>query len=81
MKATFNFTVTIDSNNVTTHFGSDKIEDMDTTLLASLLKVFGDVQNKVKKQVAQFCAEKGQPESVPSKKEEISSADSEDSQM
>lgn len=54
MKATFNFTVDIDSNNVTTTFGSDKVEDMDTTLLVSILRVFGDVSNKVKKQVAQF---------------------------
>lgn len=81
MKATFNFTVKIDTNNVTTLFGSDKIEDMDTSLLASLLKIFSDVQNKVKKQVAQYYAEKGQPENVPSTKEEISSADSAENQM
>ena len=54
MNATFNIKVSIDTNNVTTSFGSEKIEDMDTTLLASVLKVFGDVQNRVKKQVAQF---------------------------
>lgn len=54
MNATFNIKVSIDSNHVTTSFGSEKIEDMDTTLLASVLKVFGDVQNKVKSQVAKF---------------------------
>ena len=30
MNATFNIKVSIDSNNVTTSFGSEKIEDMDT---------------------------------------------------
>jgi len=54
MKATFNIKVEIDSTAVSTSFGSEKIEDMDTTLLASVLKVFGDVSNRVKKQVAQF---------------------------
>ena len=54
MNATFNIKVSIDSNHVTTSFGSEKIEDMDTTLLTSVLKVFGDVQNKVKSQVAKF---------------------------
>ena len=54
MKATFNIKVEIDSCNVMTSFGSEKTEDMDTTLLASVLKVFGDVSNRVKKQVAQF---------------------------
>ena len=33
MNATFNIKVSIDTNNVTTSFGSEKIEDMDTTLL------------------------------------------------
>ena len=65
MNATFNIKVSIDTNNVTTSFGSEKIEDMDTTLLASVLKVFGDVQNRVKKQVAQFYGAKEQPESAP----------------
>ncbi len=54
MNATFNIKVSIDSNHVTTSFGSEKIEDMDTTLLTSVLKAFGDVQNKVKSQVAKF---------------------------
>ena len=62
MNATFNIKVTIDNNNVTTAFGSEKIEDMDTTLLASVLKIFGDVQNRVRKQVAQFNGVKEQPE-------------------
>ena len=70
MIATFNIKVSIDTNNVTTSFGSEKIEDMDTTLLASVLKVFGDVQNRVKKQVAQFYGAKEQPESVPATTEE-----------
>lgn len=54
MKATFNIKVQIDSNNTSTSFGAEKIEDMDTALLASVLKVFGDVSNRVKKQVAQY---------------------------
>ncbi len=70
MIATFNIKVSIDTNNVTTSFGSEKIEDMDTTLLASVLKVFGDVQNRVKKQVAQFYGAKEQPESAPATTEE-----------
>lgn len=65
MIATFNIKVSIDTNNVTTSFGSEKIEDMDTTLLASVLKVFGDVQNRVKKQVAQFYGAKEQAEAAP----------------
>lgn len=54
MIATFNIKVQIDSNNASTSFGAEKIEDMDTALLASVLKVFGDVSNRVKKQVAQY---------------------------
>ena len=54
MKAKFNIAVEIDDSNVMTSFGSEKIENMDTTLLASVLKVFGDVGNRVKKQVAQY---------------------------
>lgn len=54
MNATFNIKVTIDTNFVSTSFGSEKIEDMDTSLLASVLKVFGDVENKVKAQVSKF---------------------------
>ena len=54
MHATFNIKVNIDTDNVSTVFGSERIEDMDTTLLASVLKVFGDVQNKVRTQVAKF---------------------------
>ena len=48
MKAKFNIAVEIDDSNVMTSFGSEKIENMDTTLLASVLKVFGDVGNRVK---------------------------------
>ena len=51
MKATFNIKVQIDSNNASTSFGAEKIEDMDTALLASVLKVFGDVSNRVKKDI------------------------------
>ncbi len=74
MNATFNIKVTIDNNNVTTGFGSEKIEDMDTTLLASVLKIFGDVQNRVKKQVVQFYGAKEQPESAPATEGEQSTA-------
>ncbi len=66
MKATFNIKVEIDDNNVSTGFGSDKIENMDTTLLASVLKVFGDVQNRVKAQVTKFYGiQKEQPDNAP----------------
>ena len=54
MNATFKITVSIDSDIVSTSFGSEKIENMDTSLLASVLKVFGDVDNRVKAQVAKF---------------------------
>jgi len=54
MNATFNIKVSIDPNNVTTSFGTEKIDDMDTSLLASVLKVFSDMQNKLKAQVAKF---------------------------
>ena len=43
----------------------EKVEDMDTTLMASVLKVFGDVQNKVRKQVAQFYGVRGLMENEP----------------
>ncbi len=78
MNATFNIKVSIDTNNVTTSFGSEKIEDMDTTLLASVLKIFGDVQNRVKKQVTQFYAAKEQPESAPATEGEQSSTTSQE---
>lgn len=74
MNATFNIKVTIDNNNVTTAFGSEKIEDMDTTLLASVLKIFGDLQNRVRKQVAQFNGVKDQPENSPAAEGEQPSA-------
>ena len=54
MNATFNIKVNIDSNNVSTSFSSEKNEDMDITLLTSVLKVFSDVQNRVKAQVAKY---------------------------
>ena len=54
MNATFNIKVKIDTNNVTTVFGSEQIEDMDTTLLASILKVFSNLQDSLKKQVTKF---------------------------
>lgn len=80
MNATFNIKVSIDTNNVTTSFGSEKIEDMDTTLLASVLKVFGDVQNRVKKQVAQFYGAK-EPENAPATEgEQTSNAPAQESQ-
>lgn len=70
MKATFNIKVDIDSCNVTTSFDSEKIEDMDTTMLASVLKVFGDVSNRVKKQVAQFYGvQKDQSDNAPTNEE------------
>lgn len=70
MKATFNIKVDIDSCNVTTSFGSEKIEDMNTTLLAAVLKVFGDVSNRVKKQVSQFYGvQKGQDENLTADEE------------
>ena len=75
MKATFNIKVDIDSCNVTTSFGSEKIEDMDTTLLASVLKVFGDVSNRVKKQVAQFYGvQKDQNDNTPANEETAETA-------
>ena len=81
MKAKFNIAVEIDDINVMTSFGSEKIENMDTTLLASVLKVFGDVQNRVKKQVAQFYGAKEQPESAPATEgEQISNAPAQESQ-
>lgn len=81
MNATFNIKVSIDSNNVTTSFGSEKIEDMDTTLLASVLKVFGDVQNRVKKQVAQFYGAKEQPENITeTESEQTTSAPAQESE-
>lgn len=70
MNATFNIKVEIDANNVSTSFGSDKIEDMDTTLLASVLKVFGDVNNRVKAQVAKFYGiQKDQNDNTPAAEE------------
>ena len=75
MKAVFNIKVEIDSSNVTTSFGSDKIEDMDTTLLASVLKVFGDVSNRVKKNVAQFYGvQKDQNDNAPAAEETAEAA-------
>lgn len=66
MKATFNIKVQIDSNNTSTCFGAEKIEDMDTALLTSVLKVFGDVSNRVKKQVAQYYGvQKDMSDNVP----------------
>ena len=63
MNATFNIKVNIDSNNVSTSFSSEKNEDMDITLLTSVLKVFSDVQNRVKAQVAKYYGiSKEQPE-------------------
>lgn len=81
MKAKFNIAVEIDDINVMTSFGSEKIENMDTTLLASVLKVFGDVQNRVKKQVAQFYGAKEQPENAPATEgEQVSNAPAQESQ-
>ena len=81
MNATFNIKVSIDSNNVTTSFVSEKIEDMDTTLLASVLKVFGDVQNRVKQQVAQFYGAKEQPENITeTESEQTTSAPAQESE-
>lgn len=75
MKATFNIKVDIDSCNVTTSFDSEKIEDLDTTLLASVLKVFGDVSNRVKKQVAQFYGvQKDQNDNAPANEETAEAA-------
>lgn len=54
MNAIFTIKVSIDPNNVTTSFGTEKIEDMDTTLFASVMKMFSDLQNKLKTQVAKF---------------------------
>jgi len=77
MNATFNIQVSIDANRVSTSFGSGKIEDMDTALLASVLKVFGDVQNKVNTQVAKFyCMQKEQPEEVATAEEPTAGNDS-----
>ena len=81
MKAKFNIAVEIDDINVMTSFGSEKIENMDTTLLASVLKVFGDVQNRVKKQVAQFYGAKEQSENAPATEgEQVSNAPAQESQ-
>lgn len=75
MNATFNIKVSIDSKNVTTSFGSEKIEDMDTTLLASVLKVFSDVQNRVKSQVTKFYGiQKEQPENADSQEQNAADA-------
>ena len=71
MNATFNIKVSIDSSKVSTSLGSEKIVDMDTTLLAAILKVFGDVQNRVKAQVSKFYgSQKEQPENMPASEEE-----------
>ena len=65
MNATFNIKVNIDSNNVSTSFSSEKNEDMDITLLTSVLKVFSDVQNRVKAQVSKYYGiSKEQPETT-----------------
>lgn len=74
MNATFNIKVSIDSNNVSTSFGSEKIEDMDTTLLASVLKVFGDVNNRVKAQVAKFYGIQKEQENTPDTEDDAAAA-------
>lgn len=73
MNATFNIKVSIDTNNVTTSFGSDQIEDMDTTLLASILKVFSNLQDSLKKQVTKFYGVKDQQNTSEVKEEEQTS--------
>jgi len=70
MNATFNIKVSIDSKNVSTSFGSEKIEDMDTNLLASVLKVFGDIQNRVKTQVVKFYGIQKQENNTPATEDE-----------
>lgn len=77
MNAKFNITVNIENNNVTTSLGSEKIDEMDTSLLTAVLKIFGDVQNRVKKQVTQFYGAKEQPEgaTAPLAEEEQSHED------
>ena len=51
MTATFNITVNIEENMVTTCFGSERIENMDTTLLAAVLKEISNVENRIKTQL------------------------------
>lgn len=71
MNATFDIRVSIETDKVTTCFCSERIEDMDTQLLTAVLKVFGDVKNRVKKQVAQFFGvAKEQQDNVPADEEE-----------
>lgn len=78
MNATFNIKVSIDPNNVTTSFGTEKIDDMDTSLLASVLKVFSDMQNKLKAQVTKFYGiTKEQPEKTVAAEETSEGAASE----
>ena len=54
MNETFNIKVIIDSNHVTTSFSSENNKDMDIALLTSILKIFSDVQNKLKSQVTKY---------------------------
>ena len=54
MNATFNITVSIEDDMVTTTFGSEKIEKMNTSLLTSVLKEISNVENRIKTQVMKY---------------------------
>lgn len=54
MNATFDIKVNITSDNVTTGINCDKMEDMDPTMVSTVMKMFVDLQNRIRTQMMKF---------------------------
>ena len=55
MKATFNFKVAIDNSNVSVSLDiPEKVEDMNITLMKSIMDITSGIEKKIKKMVAPF---------------------------
>lgn len=54
MKAEFDIKVNITSENVTTGINCEKMEDMDPTMVTTIMKMFVDLQNRIRTQMMKF---------------------------
>lgn len=66
MHATFNVQVEIDSSNITTKLDTEKISDMDTELLTSVLKCFSDLQKRLRNTTARYIGDTADAVAEPS---------------
>lgn len=54
MYVQLNLQIEINNDKVQSFLRTGKLEDADTNLLTIILKVFGDVQNRVQTQISKF---------------------------